>query len=296
MRYYFLPLVLTVLAATAPSHANENNGVMIFKANKPYVSPFDKPQGVSESPVLPSTLGSPPSGVDWSTPTPINVQELPSTHSIPVLTPLESAKPSPVLRVIPKTKPEPVKEASGKTAKKENIAPVKPEVRKVEAPKKEAPKKEAPKKEAPKKEAPKPVAKLPQEESIVPPQALEKPTAVLAPPPGAAPAVKIQEGGLTSFKTPSALTPAVSDASSPSPISEMASTTVDASPKELVNESTMPQDAPWLPWYLKAVVFFALGGLVLLGVRKWLLYQATYGDPAYKDPWFSPARSNLLKF
>ena len=87
MRYYFLPLVLTVLAATAPSHANENNGVMIFKANKPYASPFDKPQGVSESPVLPSTLGSPPSGVDWSNPTPINVQELPSTHSIPVLTP-----------------------------------------------------------------------------------------------------------------------------------------------------------------------------------------------------------------
>ena len=288
MRYYFLPLVLTVLAATAPSHANENNGVMIFKANKPYASPFDKPQGVSESPVLPSTLGSPPSGVDWSNPTPINVQELPSTHSIPVLTPLESAKPSPVLRVIPKTKPEPVKEASGKTAKKENIAPVKPEVRKVEAPKKEAPK----------KEAPKPVAKLPQEESIVPPQALEKPTTALAPPPGAAPAVKIQEGGLTSFKTPSALTPAVSAASSPSssPISEMASTTVDASPKELVNESTMPQDAPWLPWYLKAVVFFALGGLVLLGVRKWLLHQATYGDPAYKDPWFSPARSNSLKF
>ena len=286
MRYYFLPLVLTVLAATAPSHANENNGVMIFKANKPYASPFDKPQGVSESPVLPSTLGSPPSGVDWSNPTPINVQELPSTHSIPVLTPLESAKPSPVLRVIPKTKPEPVKEASGKTAKKENIAPVKPEVRKVEAPKKEAPK----------KEAPKPVAKLPQEESIVPPQALEKPTAVLAPPPGAAPAVKIQEGGLTSFKTPSALTPAVSAASSPLPISEMTSTTVDASPKELVNESTMPQDAPWLPWYLKAVVFFALGGLVLLGVRKWLLHQATYGDPAYKDPWFSPARSNSLKF
>lgn len=108
--------------------------------------------------------------------------------------------------------------------------------------------------------------------------------------------MKIQEGGLTSFKTPSAFTPAVSDASSPSPISEMASTTVDASPKELVNESTMPQDAPWLPWYLKAVMFFALGGLVLLGVRKWLLYQATYGDPAYKDPWFSPARSNSLKF
>ena len=76
----------------------------------------------------------------------------------------------------------------------------------------------------------------------------------------------------------------------------MASTTVDTSPKELVNESTMPQDAPWLPWYLKAVVFFALGGLVLLGVRKWLLHQATYGDPAYKDPWFSPARSNSLKF
>ena len=75
MRYYFLPLVLTVLAATAPSHANENNGVMIFKANKPYASPFDKPQGVSESPVLPSTLGSPPSGVDWSNPTPVNVQE-----------------------------------------------------------------------------------------------------------------------------------------------------------------------------------------------------------------------------
>lgn len=291
MRYYFLPLVLTVLAATAPSHANENNGVMIFKANKPYVSPFDKPQGVSESPVLPSTLGSPPSGVDWSTPTPINVQELPSTHSIPVLTPLESAKPSPVLRVIPKTKPEPVKEASGKTAKKEKTAPVKPEVRKVEARKVE-PRKVEP----PKKEETKPVAKLPQEESIVPPQALEKPTAVLAPPPGAAPAVKIQEAGLTSFKIPSALTPAVSAASSPSPISEMASTTVDASPKELVNESTMPQDAPWLPWYLKAVVFFALGGLVLLGVRKWLLHQATYGDPAYKDPWFSPARSNLLKF
>lgn len=108
--------------------------------------------------------------------------------------------------------------------------------------------------------------------------------------------MKIQEGGLTSFKIPSALTPAVSAASSPSPISEMASTTVDASPKELVNESAMPQDAPWLPWYLKAVVFFALGGLVLLGVRKWLLYQATYGDPAYKDPWFSPARSNSLKF
>ena len=286
MRYYFLPLVLTVLAATAPSHANENNGVMIFKANKPYVSPFDKPQGVSESPVLPSTLGSPPSGVDWSTPTPINVQELPSTHSIPVLTPPESAPPSPVLRVIPKTKPEPAKEASGKTAKKENIAPVKPEVRKVEARKVEPAK----------KEETKPVAKLPQEESIVPPQALEKPTAVLAPPPGAAPAVKIQEAGLTSFKIPSALTPAVSAASSPLPISEMTSTTVDASPKELVNESAMPQDAPWLPWYLKAVVFFALGGLVLLGVRKWLLYQATYGDPAYKDPWFSPARSNSLKF
>jgi hypothetical protein len=276
MRYYFLPLVLTVLAATAPSHANENNGVMIFKANKPYASPFDKPQGVSESPVLPSTLGSPPSGVDWSNPTPINVQELPSTHSIPVLTPPESATPSPVLRVIPKTKPEPAKEASGKTVKKENIAPVKPEVRKVEARKVEPAK----------KEETKPVAKLPQEESIVPPQALEKPTTALAPPPGAAPAVKIQEGGLTSFKTPSALTPAVSAASSPSssPISEMASTTVDASPKELVNESTMPQDAPWLPWYLKA------------GVRKWLLHQATYGDPAYKDPWFSPARSNSLKF
>ena len=288
MRYYFLPLVLTVLAATAPSHANENNGVMIFKANKPYVSPFDKPQGISESPVLPSTLGSPPSGVDWSNPTPVNVQELPSTHSIPVLTPPESAPPSPVLRVIPKTKPEPAKEASGKTVKKENIAPVKPEVRKVEARKVEPAK----------KEETKPVAKLPQEESIVPPQALEKPTTALAPPPGAAPAVKIQEGGLTSFKTPSALTPAVSAASSPSssPISEMASTTVDASPKELVNESTMPQDAPWLPWYLKAVVFFALGGLVLLGVRKWLLHQATYGDPAYKDPWFSPARSNSLKF
>ena len=261
---------------------------MIFKANKPYASPFDKPQGVSESPVLPSTLGSPPSGVDWSNPTPINVQELPSTHSIPVLTPPESATPSPVLRVIPKTKPEPAKEASGKTVKKENIAPVKPEVRKVEARKVEPAK----------KEETKPVAKLPQEESIVPPQALEKPTTALAPPPGAAPAVKIQEGGLTSFKTPSALTPAVSAASSPSssPISEMASTTVDASPKELVNESTMPQDAPWLPWYLKAVVFFALGGLVLLGVRKWLLHQATYGDPAYKDPWFSPARSNSLKF
>ena len=286
MRYYFLTLALTALAATAPSHANENNGVMIFKANKPYVSPFDKPQGISESPVLPSTLGSPPSGVDWSNPTPVNVQELPSTHSIPVLTPPESAPPSPVLRVIPKTKPEPAKEASGKTVKKENIAPVKPEVRKVEARKVEPAK----------KEETKPVAKLPQEESIVPPQALEKPTAVLAPPPGSAPAVKIQEGGLTSFKTPSALTPAVSAASSPSPISEMASATVDASPKELLNQSTMPQDAPWLPWYLKAVVFFALGGLVLLGVRKWLLHQATYGDPAYKDPWFSPARSNSLKF
>lgn len=267
--------------------AEEKTDVMVFKANKPYVSPFDKPQGVTESPSLPPSVGSPAPMVDWSSPTPMPVQEVNSPNQDKLRHPTILTPPTNTTVATKSPKPETTKP----TPKKENT--LKTESRKTEPRKVEPPRNETSKRN----ESPSPKV-LAKEESLVPPIASEKPTSNLAPPPVSSPVLNVAEGGLTSFKSPSKenARPVEPVRVEPAPNADnkrisvpMASTIVEKV------EPTLSSTTPFIPWYIKSIALFIIGALGLLATWKWLLHQAVYGDPAYRDPWFSPNKTSDLK-
>ena len=271
----------------APSlHAEEKTDVMVFKANKPYVSPFDKPQGITESPSLPPSVGSPAPMVDWSSPTPMPVQEVNSPGQDKLRHPTILPPPTNTAVATKSQKSETTKP----TPKKENT--LKTETRKTDPRKVESPRNETSKRN----ESPSPKI-LAKEESLVPPIASEKPTSNLAPPP-AVPVLNVAEGGLTSFKSPSK-----ENARPVEPVRVESTQNIDDKRISVPMVSTIVEKmepapsstTPFMPWYIKSIALFIIGALGLLATWKWLLHQAVYGDPAYRDPWFSPNKTSDLK-
>lgn len=256
------PLFLGLLLASSPVLA-QDDGVLIFKSEQPYVSPFDKaPSGRPAAPaaaLFPSHEAEAPRGEKVEMP----VQEM--EKAVPVVKPVQRA---PARKVEPVRKKEEAKPAVAKAE------PVKTPVLK-EAPT-EA--KVTPIKSESKVEA-----------SVIPPQAAQNPKAELAPPP----TVAVKENGLTSFGKAAAVavTPAVS---APVQAAPTAVVSVDTPPKiEIMEEpkEALASDSTGIPtWLLKAVLFFMLGGLLMLGAWYWIKRQALYGDPAFQDPWFHPVK------
>lgn len=255
-----VPLLLGLLLASGIVFA-QDDGVLIFKSEQPYVSPFDK--APSGRPAAPAAALFPPHEADVS-------------HVEKVEVPVQEVEKAPVAKPVqraPARKAEPVR-------KKEEV---KPAVAKAE------PAKAPAVKEAPSEAKVTPIkseSKL--EASVIPPQAAQNPKAELAPPP----TVAVKENGLTSFgKTPAlAATPSVS-----APAQAAATAVVSAEvPKIEVMEETKEistADSTGIPtWLLKAVLFFIIGGLFMLGAWYWIKRQALYGDPAFQDPWFHPVK------
>lgn len=261
------PLVLSLLLASSAVFA-QTDGVMIFKSEQPYVSPFDK---------TPSGRPTPAASLFSSTP-PVEAEATPHGEAVNV-------------EVREVEKQETQKRAQAFIAKPQAKQAV--PVRKAESARKAEEPRVAVKKEAPKavvvatpaesKPAP---AKV--EASVIPPKDAQNPKAELAPPPAA---LAVKENGLTSFGNEKAAPVASSVAA--------AATTAVITPEQVVveapvvlDETNTTQNDGFFPgWLLKAVLFFILGGLAMAGGWYWVKRQALYGDPAFHDPWFRPVKS-----
>ena len=255
------PLFLGLLLASSAVLA-QDDGVLIFKSEQPYVSPFDKaPSGRPAAPaaaLFPPHEAEAPRGEKVEMP----VQEMEKTA--PVVKPVQRA---PVRRAEP-------------PRKKENT---KPFVAKAEPAKavvlKDAP---ADAKVAPVKSDSNIAA------SVIPPQTAQNPKPELAPPPTSA----VKENGLTSFGkvAPAASTPAMSI---PTQIGPTAVVSAEVTQLEKIEEpvNAVATESTGIPtWVLKAFLFFIIGGLLMAGAWYWIKRQALYGDPAFQDPWFHPIK------
>ena len=255
------PFFLGLLLASSAVLAQED-GVLIFKSEQPYVSPFDKaPSGRPAAPaaaLFPPHEAEAPRGEKVEMP----VQEMEKTA--PVVKPVQRA---PVRRAEP-------------PRKKENT---KPFVAKAEPAKavvlKDAP---ADAKVAPVKSDSNIAA------SVIPPQTAQNPKPELAPPPTSA----VKENGLTRFGkvAPAASTPAMSI---PTQIGPTAVVSAEVTQLEKIEEpvNAVATESTGIPtWVLKAFLFFIIGGLLMAGAWYWIKRQALYGDPAFQDPWFHPIK------
>lgn len=251
---YILPLLLASSAVLAQS-----DGVMILKSDQPYVSPFDKTPTGRPAPAA----MAPPAA---------ELEVFPRGEGVNV-----------EVREIEKKKTQTRAQAFVDKTQSKPVVVRKGEVRRSE-----------PARAVVKKEEPKPVvsakvelkpAPIKAEASIIPPKDAQNPKAELAPPP----ALAVKETGLTSFSKgtpvvalPSVTAPAaVIDAPAMVTQTEASVPTMDTSS----NESMFPT------WILKAIMFFAIGGLLMLGTWYWIKHQALYGDPAFHDPWFRPIKN-----
>lgn len=273
-----IPLLLSLLLASSTVLA-QSEGVMVFKSEQPYVSPFDKtPTG---RPAPAATL-FPPAAEAETTPqgeaVSVEVREMEKQ---------ETQKRAQAFVAKPQQKP---------------VQPRKAEpVRKAEEPRAVARKEEpkaAPVAKTELKPAPvKTEAKV--EASIIPPKEAQNPKAELAPPPAA---LAVKENGLTSFsKEPPAAVAAPSVSVAPKVVEAAAA--VPAAAATTVSESTAPalvlnehpvetqEEGVFPAWLLKSIMFFIIGGLLMLGGWYWIKRQALYGDPAFQDPWFRPVKS-----
>ena len=277
-----IPLLLSLLLASSAAVA-QNEGVMIFKSEQPYVSPFDK---------APAGQPAPAATLFPSTEAPI----LPQGEIVDV-----------EVRELDRRETE--KRAQEFIAKPAQ----KPVVRKAEAERKKDDSRPVLRKETPKAvmaakteiKGPAVKAESKVEASVIPPKNAQNTKVELAPPPAA---LAVKEDGLTSFgkDTPAVSTlPEISPPVTPTVAASIV-TTPSTQTAPLVNPevaiaSTSPvtessndtsNSGSFLPgWLLKAIMFFILGGLLMLGGWYWIKRQALYGDPAFHDPWFRPVKS-----
>ena len=281
-----IPLLLPLLLASSAVLA-QNEGVMIFKSEQPYVSPFDK--APSGRPAPAATLFPPaaePEAAPHGEAVNVEVREMEKQ---------ETQKRAQAFVSKTQPKPAPVRKADARKAEEPRAVVKREEPKAAPVVKREEPKqapvaktelKAAPVKTEPKVEA-----------SIIPPKEAQNPKAELAPPP----ALAVKENGLTSFgkETPAAsapvtVEPAKPSVSSASSIPAAATTASEpTTPALTLNENTdVAQNEGVFPgWLLKAIMFFIIGGLLMLGGWYWIKRQALYGDPAFQDPWFRPVKS-----
>lgn len=304
MRHRTLLLSLFLASSTVLA---QSDGMLIFNADKPYVSPFDKPSA-GEKTQQPPLMFPPTDRFEMP------VQELPATSRGIILNPpvqKDTLQPSPAIKVAPPRKK--VERKVLPVVKKEevkNIAP-KIEAKTVSAPKdspsqniKEASKKYISKKDEDKivfkKEESKiqlPTSETAKEESIIPPKEAQNLKSVLAPPP----ALEIKENALTTFSevpVEKAITKPTQTDSIALDDTVISKALVAPTPDATITtgqdrvEALDTREATSLPtWLLKALLFFIIGGLLMAGAWHWIKRQALYGDPAYQDPWFRPVKS-----
>ena len=307
------PLLLGLLLASSAVIA-QNQGVMVLKSEQPYVSPFDKaPPGGRTPSAITALPAVQTETILQGDPVNIEVREIDKKETetrAQAFVASKSPQRAPIRKVEPARKKEDTRAVARKYEAKATAKPVlaikeelKTEPQKDEA-KTSAKLLLAVKKEfktEAKKDATtavtKPVLAVkdelktePQKEaSVIPPKNAQNTKAELMLPP---PALGVKNNTLTRFNKEVPLIPvalAVPLVASTIVRSEVPTAKAALSVRDMTNN--MQADDNFFPlWLLKAVMFFMIGGVLMLGGWYWVKRYALYGDPVFQDPWFHPVK------